>query len=371
MCGIVGFISESKDTEFLLDGLKKLEYRGYDSAGIAVVKDGGIMVQRCEGKIVNLEKKLHDFAMESTIGIGHTRWATHGRPSEENAHPHQSGGIVVVHNGIIENYLELKEMLKSKGHEFVSETDTEIIPHLINYFITKGSGFEDAVTKALHEIKGSYAIAVINKDEPDKLIAARMSSPLVIGIGKDEYFVASDIPAILSHTNEVIFLDDGEIVLMTTDGVTVKSLDGAVREKEVTKIHWSPVMAEKAGYKHFMLKEIFEQPQAIIDTMSGRLSDESGGVFLSDMNLTDDELLAVRKITIVACGTSWHAALVGKFMLEETLRIPVEVELGSEYRYRDPLVGDGDLLLLISQSGETADTLAALHEGRSKGAKVV
>ncbi len=371
MCGIVGFISKNKDTNFLIEGLKKLEYRGYDSAGIAVVKDGEIAVQRCEGKIRNLEKKLDDFPMESTIGIGHTRWATHGKPSEENAHPHQSAGVVVVHNGIIENYLELKEMLKGEGHKFTSETDTEIIPHLIQSFMKKGDDFEAAVNSALKMIRGSYAIAVINKAEPGKLITARFSSPLVLGISSGEYFVASDIPAILSHTNEVVFLDDGEVATLTIDGVTVKSLDGVVKEKKSTIINWSPVMAEKAGYKHFMLKEIFEQPQAIIDTISGRISEDSGKVFLPDLNITTDDLKKVKKITIIACGTSWHAALVGKFLIEELLRIPVEVDLGSEYRYRDPIVGEDDLLLLISQSGETADTLAALKEGKDKGAKIV
>jgi glucosamine--fructose-6-phosphate aminotransferase (isomerizing) len=372
MCGIVGFISKTKDTNFLIEGLKKLEYRGYDSAGVAVVKDGEIVAQRCEGKIIELEKKLKDFPIESNIGIGHTRWATHGKPAEENAHPHQSGGIVVVHNGIIENYLELKEMLKKEGYEFASETDTEIIPHLIKSFTKKGDDFEAAVKNALNMIKGSYALAIINKAEPGKLIAARMSSPLVIGIAADEYFVASDVPAILSHTNEVIFLDDGETAVLTTDGVTVTSIEeGTRRDKETSIINWSPIMAEKAGYKHFMLKEIFEQPQAVIDTMSGRVSEDTGDVYLNDLNLTDDDLKGIKKVTIIACGTSWHAALVGKFLIEKTLRIPVEVDLGSEFRYRNPIISETDLLLLISQSGETADTLAALKEGRKSGAKIV
>ena len=371
MCGIVGFISKTKDTDFLVEGLKKLEYRGYDSAGIAVIKDGKIVIERSKGKIVMLEKKLKDFPMASSIGIAHTRWATHGKPAEENAHPHSAGGIVAVHNGIIENYLELKEMLIKEGHEFSSETDTEIIPHLIKSFADKGDDFLASVKKALHMIRGSYAIAVINKNEPDKLIAARMASPLVIGISKDEFFVASDVPAILSHTNEVIFLDDGEIAQLTTDGVTVTTLEGVERKKDTTIINWSPVMAEKAGYKHFMLKEIFEQPQAIIDTISGRISEDTGKVFLPDLNISDEELKSVKKINIIACGTSWHAALVGKFLIEEALRIPVEVDLGSEYRYRNPIVGEGDLLILISQSGETADTLAALREAKDRGAKIV
>jgi glucosamine--fructose-6-phosphate aminotransferase (isomerizing) len=371
MCGIVGFISKNKGTDFLVEGLKKLEYRGYDSAGVAVIKDGEIVVQRSKGKIVELEKRLKDFPIESNIGIGHTRWATHGKPAEENAHPHHVNGIVVVHNGIIENYLELKEMLKKKGHEFLSETDTEIIPHLISSFIQEGSNFEEAVNNALKMIKGSYAIAVINKNEPDKLIAARFSSPLVIGVADNEYFVASDVPAILSHTNEVIFLDDGEVVVLKKDGISVKTITGIKVEKEVTKIDWSPLMAEKAGYKHFMLKEIFEQPQAVIDTLSGRVSEDTGSIFLPDLNLSDADLSGIGKITIIACGTSWHAALVGKFLMEETLRIPVEVDLGSEFRYRRPIIGKQDLILLISQSGETADTLAALKEGRENGAKIV
>ena len=372
MCGIVGFISKTKDTGFLIESLKKLEYRGYDSAGVAVIKNGKIVTERSKGKIRDLEKKMKDFPVASTIGIGHTRWATHGRPSEDNAHPHQSEGIVVVHNGIIENYLELKEKLKKQGHKFISETDTEIIPHLIKSFIKKGSSFETAVKKALKKIRGSYAIAVINKDEPDKLIAARMASPLVVGIMDDsEYFVASDVPAILSHTNKVIFLDDGEIAVLTTKGVTISTLEGVKKKKKTTTINWSPVMAEKAGFKHFMLKEIFEQPQAVINTISGRISEDTGNVYLPGMNISDSDLKKVKKITIVACGTSWHAALVGKFMIEETLRIPVEVDLGSEYRYRDPITRKDDLLILISQSGETADTIAAMREGKKKGAKII
>lgn len=371
MCGIVGFVSKKEDAGILIEGLQKLEYRGYDSAGVAVIQNGKLIVERCQGKIRELEKKLEKFDIKSRIGIGHTRWATHGRPSEENAHPHQSGGVVVVHNGIIENYLELKESLKKAGHKFTSETDTEIIPHLIKSFIDAGDDFETAVNKTLKKIKGSYAIAAINKNEPGKLIAARMSCPLVLGIGDDKFFVASDVPAILSHTNKVIFIDDGEIAVLTENGVSIRTLDGLAREKETTTINWSPVMAEKAGYKHFMLKEIFEQPQAIIDTMSGRVFEDSGTVFLPDMNLSEEALKGIKKITIIACGTSWHAGLIGKFMIEGTLRIPVEVDLGSEYRYRDPIIGIGDLLLLISQSGETADTLAALSEGRKKGAKIV
>ncbi|MFC1856144.1 glutamine--fructose-6-phosphate transaminase (isomerizing) [Thermodesulfobacteriota bacterium] len=372
MCGIVGFISKEKDTSFLVEGLKKLEYRGYDSAGVAVIKDGEIIVERCKGKIRNLEKKLADEPIQSTIGIGHTRWATHGKPAEENAHPHQSGGIVVVHNGIIENYLELKEMLKGEGHKFTSETDTEILPHLISRFKDQGEDLLSAVKSALKMIRGSYALTVMSKDDPDRLIAARQSSPLVIGVAEEEYFVASDVPAILSHTNEVVFLDDGEVAELMIAGFKVTTLDSdEVIVKETTRINWSPVMAEKAGYKHFMLKEIFEQPQAIIDTMSGRISEDTGDVFLPDLNLSDEVLKGIKKITIIACGTSWHAALVGKFLIEEVLRIPVEVDLGSEFRYRNPIVDETNLLILISQSGETADTLAALKEGKKAGAKIV
>ncbi|MBW2553642.1 MAG: glutamine--fructose-6-phosphate transaminase (isomerizing) [Deltaproteobacteria bacterium] len=371
MCGIIGYIGEREAPQILLEGLKRLEYRGYDSAGMAVIDDGKIKIKRNEGKLDQLERSLCKDPLRGKVGIGHTRWATHGKPSETNAHPHKAGSIVVIHNGIIENYLNLKKSLEKKGHTFKSETDTEIIAHLIQNYLFKGNSFEQAVRNALKRIKGSYAIGVICEEEPKKLIAARNESPLVIGLGEQECFMASDIPAFLSHTKKVIFLDDGEMAVLSEKGVKFNNLSGKKISKEVKTIDWSPSMAEKSGFKHFMQKEIFEQPRAFIDTFRGRIAEEKGKIFMEDCNLTSKEVKHFEKIYIVACGTSWHAAIVGKFMIEGLCRIPVEVDLGSEFRYRDPLLNKKTLLLLISQSGETADTLAALREGLKKKARII
>ena len=371
MCGIVGYVGPKNVTEILLDGLKRLEYRGYDSAGVAVISDGKVKIKRSKGKLSLLVELIAKEKLDGNVGLGHTRWATHGKPSEENAHPHKAGPVVVVHNGIIENYLDLKGMLIAEGHEFSSETDTEVICHLIYHFIKGGKSFRDAVMSALKMIKGSYALGIINEDEPDTIMAARNESPLIIGVGDGEFFVASDIPAVINHTRDIIILDDGEVVHYHGGEYRVTDLDGNDRQKSIRKINWTPVMAEKSGYKHFMLKEIFEQPQGIIDTMRGRISEERGEISIPEIGLGDEEIKKIEKIFIVACGTSWHAGLVGKFMLEEVVRIPVDVELGSEFRYRDPIIGPGTLLIAITQSGETADTLAAVKEGKEKGAYVL
>ncbi len=371
MCGIVGYIGPQEATPIVLGGLRKLEYRGYDSAGIATIDQGKINICRAEGKLLNLEKKLLDQPLTGQPGIGHTRWATHGRPSEINAHPHYAGGFVVVHNGIIENYLNLKTRLREQGHNFHSDTDTEIIAHLVEQHYQECGDFESAVRRALSDVRGAYAVAILSEQEPDKLIAAKQGSPLVVGQGKGEFFVASDIPAMLSHTREMIFLEDGELVVFTAQAMAISTLNGTPVEKTIKTITWSPVMAEKNGYRHFMLKEIYEQPRAIADTIAGRIREDHGEVFLEDLSLEDAVLNGLERIYIVACGTSWHAALVGKFLIEKHARIPVEVDIASEFRYRDPLVNDRTLTLLISQSGETADTLAALREAHNKGGKVL
>lgn len=371
MCGIIGYIGEREAPQILLEGLRRLEYRGYDSAGMAVIDGGRVQIKRNEGKLDQLECSLAKDPLRGTVGIGHTRWATHGKPSETNAHPHKAGRVVVIHNGIIENYLSLKKSLEKKGHTFKSETDTEIIAHLIQNYLFKGNGFEQAVRHALKRVKGSYAIGVICEGEPNKLIAARNESPLVIGLGEQEYFMASDIPAFLTHTRKAIFLDDGEMAVLSQKGVKLTDFSGTTISKDVKTIDWSPSMAEKGGFKHFMQKEIFEQPRAFIDTFRGRIAEEKGKVFLDDCNLTAEDVRCFEKIYIVACGTSWHAAIVGKFMIEGLCKIPVEVDLGSEFRYRDPLLNKKTLLLLISQSGETADTLAALREGLKKKARII
>lgn len=372
MCGIVGYIGPQKASPIVLDGLRKLEYRGYDSAGIATLDQGQVKICRAEGKLVNLEKILSERPLTGQIGIGHTRWATHGRPSEINAHPHNAGGFVVVHNGIIENYLDLKNALRERGHHFSSDTDTEIIAHLIEEHYKECCDFEAAVRKALGDVRGAYAVAILCKQEPGKLIAAKQGSPLVVGQGQGEFFVASDIPAMLSHTREMIFLGDGELVVFTPESMTITTtLGGLPVEKVVKTITWSPVMAEKDGFRHFMLKEIYEQPRAIADTIAGRIREDQAEVFLDGLNLKENFFCDLERIYIVACGTSWHAALVGKFLIEKHARIPVEVDIASEFRYRDPLVTSKTLTLLISQSGETADTLAALRETHSKGGKVL
>ncbi len=371
MCGIVGYIGGQNAVPILIDGLKRLEYRGYDSAGIAFFQDGKLGVRRSVGKLRNLEAAIQGELLYSNLGIGHTRWATHGRPSEENAHPHRSGKFVVVHNGIIENYVQLKEKLAEKGHIFTSETDTEVIAHLIDEHARKGADLVKATRKALSELKGAYAIGVVAEDEPDILVAARAGCPLVIGMGRQEYFIASDLPPILNYTKEAIFLDDFEMAVLSREGVQVTDLKGRHKEKEISRVLWNPVMAEKGGYKHFMLKEIYEQPRAITDTFRGRISPETGSVYLEEMGIPEAQLKKIKKVTLVACGTSWHACLIGKTMLEELARIPCEVDIASEFRYRQPIIDKSTLLIAITQSGETADTLAAMREAAKRGVKSV
>ncbi|HLB94657.1 MAG TPA: glutamine--fructose-6-phosphate transaminase (isomerizing), partial [Nitrospiria bacterium] len=338
MCGIIGYIGHKNAVPVLIEGLKSLEYRGYDSAGIAYLRDSRIAVHRCAGKLTNLESSLSATDQTSPVGIGHTRWATHGKPSEENAHPHQVNGLVLVHNGIIENYLPLKQELEAEGRRFASETDTEVIVHLIDRQMIRGQDFESAVRSALKEVRGSYAICVLSESDPDILIAARDGCPLVAGLGNGESMVASDIPPILSHTREILILEDGEMAVVNRKGVVIKDLNGKVKQRKVQTISWTPVMAEKGGYRHFMLKEIYEQPQAVLDTFRGRVFPETGEVILPEIGLTPEEVVGLDKITLVACGTSYHAALIGKFLIEELARIPVEVDIGSEFRYREPLL---------------------------------
>jgi glutamine---fructose-6-phosphate transaminase (isomerizing) len=370
MCGIIGYIGNRNSVSVVIEGLKRLEYRGYDSAGVAFFSDKGIEVRRCKGKMRELESLIEAENPSSHNAIGHTRWATHGRPSEENAHPHRADGVVLVHNGIIENYLPLKRKLTEKGHHFTSETDTEVLCHLVADYAHRYQ-LEDAVREALKEVKGAYAIAVIKEDEPDRIIGVRKDSPLVVGVGEGEYFLASDVPAFLSYTNNVIYLNDGEMVVLTKDGVSITGLDGVSVHKDVKSVSWSPSMAEKGGYRHFMLKEIFEQPRAIADTLRGRFNAERAEVNLEEFNITEKDLKEVERIFIVACGTSYHAALIGKYMIESLVRIPVEVDIASEFRYRNPIIRPGDLMIVITQSGETADTLAAQKEARRLGAKVL
>ena len=372
MCGIVGYIGPKPVVPVLLDGLRRLEYRGYDSAGVAVVQDGAIEVRRSAGKLINLENAIQGKPLAGVYGLGHTRWATHGRPTEENAHPHRdgSGRIVVVHNGIIENYLEIKRELIAEGHKFESETDTEVVAHLVQKE-WKSDGLENAVRRAMKRVRGLFALVLLSADDPEKLVTVRNGPPIVVGIGDGEYFVASDVPAILSHTRDVVFLDDHEMAVVTRKGVRFMTLDGKPVDRKPTRVTWDPISAEKAGYKHFMLKEIFEQPAAVRETVLGRASLETGQVHLNEMAISDVDLKAIDKITLLACGTSWHAALVGKFMIEALAKLPVEVDYGSEYRYRDPIVNNKSLAIAITQSGETADTLAALREAKGKGARTL
>ena len=374
MCGIVGYIGPKRVVPLILDGLRRLEYRGYDSAGIAVVADSGkLEIRRAPGKLRNLEESIRATPIEGVYGIGHTRWATHGRPTEENAHPHRdcTGDIVVVHNGIIENYIDLKKTLIAEGHKFVTETDTEIIAHLIEKF-SKDAPLDEAVRKAVKSMTGAYALVAVSAKDPNKIVAARLGPPIVVGLGDHEFFVASDIPAILAHTRSIFFLGDGEMATLTPQGVQLSDFESHPITRPPQHISWDPIMAEKGGFKHFMQKEIFEQPRAVRDTLLGRISQETGKVFLgSEMNITEEEFRNFRDVKIVACGTSWHAALAGKFMIERLAHIPVEVDYGSEFRYRDPIVDDGSLIIAISQSGETADTLAAEREARQKGGKVI
>ena len=368
MCGIVGYIGPRETAKVLIEGLRRLEYRGYDSAGIAIFHQGKIEIRRKEGKLTKLEELIGGETFNGKVGIGHTRWATHGRPSDENAHPHKAGKVAVVHNGIIENYLPLKDILKSKGHVFTSETDTEIVSHLIDEFLQEGYSSLEAVRVALGKIKGSYALGILFEGDEECLIAAKKESPLVVGIGEEEYFIASDVPAILPYTRNFIFMEDGEVALLSSKGVKVFDAKGDEVSKEPKRVNWSPLMAEKGGYKHFMLKEIFEQPRAVTDTIRGRLSEEKGDAVLEDIHFDPMFLKKIRRINLVACGTSYHAALVGKFLIEEFCRIQVEADIGSEFRYRNPIIGEDDLFVAISQSGETADTLAALREAKRKGA---
>jgi glucosamine--fructose-6-phosphate aminotransferase (isomerizing) len=370
MCGIVGYIGPKKIVPVVIEGLRKLEYRGYDSAGIAVVNgDGKLDIRRASGKLRNLEEVIQKNPLEGTYGIGHTRWATHGRPTEENAHPHRdcTGQIVVVHNGIIENYLELKEQLQREGHKFVTETDTEIVAHLVEKNSEGGIPLEDAVRKSLNQLRGIYALVFMSARDPHKIVAARMGPPAVIGLSENEFFVASDIPALLEHTRNIFFLQDGDIAVLTKSGVRVMDHAGKAVERKPHHVTWDPIMAEKGGYKHFMQKEIFEQPRAVRDTLLSSISRDTGRIYLGDLGLTNEQFCAFEKVRIVACGTSWHAGLAGKFMIERLARMPVEVDYGSEFRYRDPILDSKTLTVCISQSGETADTIAAQREAKQKG----
>ncbi|HXF93311.1 MAG TPA: glutamine--fructose-6-phosphate transaminase (isomerizing) [Nitrospiraceae bacterium] len=371
MCGIVGYVGNQDAVPILLSGLQRLEYRGYDSAGVAVLQNGKIEVRRSVGKLANLQKSLQERSLSGTIGIGHTRWATHGKPSEQNAHPHRSDGCVLVHNGIIENYLPLKQQLLKDGYIFESETDTEVVAHLIGKEIKRGKSLADAVRAATKQIRGSYALAVISEREPDTLVAARSGCPLVVGRTAEATFVASDVMAMLSHTRDVTYLEEGDVAVVTAKDVQMTDLDGRPVSRPTTRVTWDASAAEKSGYPHFMLKEIHEQPQSILDTLRGRYSRETGEADLPEIGLTPHEFAAVGQIWIVACGTSWHAGLVGKYLFEEMVRTPVQVDIASEFRYRDPLVRKDDLFITISQSGETADTLAAAREAKEKGARVV
>src|SRR5262252_2957012 len=372
MCGIIGYIGPKDVVPVLIDGLRRLEYRGYDSAGVAVVRNGHVDLRRSAGKLSNLENVIDHAPLTGDYGVGHTRWATHGRPTEENAHPHRdcTGKIVVVHNGIIENYLDLKLELQREGHTFVTETDTEIVAHLVEREM-KGDGLENAVRRALLYMRGLFALVLISADDPNKIVTVRNGPPIVVGLGEREFFVASDIPAILAHTRDVVFLGDEEMAVITPAGVEFTDYSGRAVSKKSTRISWDPVMAEKAGYKHFMLKEIFEQPMAVRETVLGRASVETGKVFLQEIDIADEVLRGVERVVILACGTSWHSALVGKFLIESLARLPVDVDYGSEYRYRDPIVSDRTLAVVITQSGETADTLAAMREAKRKGARSI
>jgi glucosamine--fructose-6-phosphate aminotransferase (isomerizing) len=372
MCGIVGYIGKRRAVPILLDGLRKLEYRGYDSAGLAVFcGEDGLAVRRASGKLRNLEDAIRMDPVDGTCGIGHTRWATHGRPTEENAHPHRDcrGDVVVVHNGIVENYIALKHQLEAEGHLFHTETDTEVIAHLVEKHFQ--GNLEEAVRAAVRQLSGIFALAIISRSDPHKIVAARSGPPVVIGLGDGEYYVASDVPAILSHTRDVFFLGDGDLAVLTVDGVRLSDFEGRPVKRQVSHILWDPILAEKGGYKHFMLKEIYEQPRAVRDTVLGRVGQESGRIFLDEMDISPREFREFRQVKIVACGTSWHAALAGKFMIEKLARLPVEVDYGSEFRYRDPVLSPDVLTVLISQSGETADTLAAQREAKRKGSKTL
>jgi glutamine---fructose-6-phosphate transaminase (isomerizing) len=372
MCGIVGYIGKREAVPVILDGLRRLEYRGYDSAGVAVLsQQQSLDVRRASGKLCNLEEAIRNKPLAGSYGIGHTRWATHGRPTEENAHPHRDckGEIVVVHNGIVENYLSLRKELTAAGHRFLTETDTEVIAHLVEQFFT--GNLEDAVREAVKKVHGVFAMSVISSRDPNKIVAARQGPPVVVGLGNEEFFVASDVPAILSHTRDMFFLNDGDLAILRPSGVELTDFNGRTVRRQVSRVLWDPIMAEKGGFKHFMLKEIFEQPRAIKDTMLGRIGLESGRVFLDEIGINDNEFQKFEQVKIVACGTSWHAGLAGKFIIERLARLSVEVDYGSEFRYRDPIIPPNTLTVVISQSGETADTLAAQREAKSKGSKTL
>lgn len=375
MCGIVGYIGNRQAAPILIDGLTRLEYRGYDSAGIAVFDDGrqDLEIVKAKGRLSELSERLSGRRLSSVVGLGHTRWATHGRPSDANAHPHCdcSGAVVVVHNGIVENYLELKQELMARGHSFRSETDTEVIAHLIEEYLKESFDMETAFRRAVRRLQGSFAVGAISKSEPEKLFAVRYESPLIIGIGSGENFIASDIPAVLSYTRDVQILNDGEFCVVTKSGVIVSDIDGALVNKDVMKIQWDAKGAEKAGYPHFMLKEIHEQPRAVKDTLSGRIDRKTGDVVLHEISHTDQQIGAIGKINIVACGTAYHAGLVGRHLIENLAHIPVEVSLASEFRYADPMIDESMLTIVISQSGETADTLAAIREAKAKASRVL
>ena len=372
MCGIIGYIGSKDVVPVLVDGLRRLEYRGYDSAGVALIEGGHVEVRRSAGKLSRLEEVIRSQPVRGDYGVGHTRWATHGRPTEENAHPHRdcTGKIVVVHNGIIENYLDLKHELEADGHQFETETDTEVVAHLVEREM-RDDGLENAVRRALVQLHGLFGLVLVAADDPDKIVAVRNGPPIVLGMGDGEFLVASDIPAVLSHTRDVVFLGDEEMAVITRSRAEFTDFSGRAVSKATERIQWDPVMAEKAGYKHFMLKEIFEQPWAIQETVLGRFSEEQGTVILGELNLSDDELREVEQVVILACGTSWHAGLVGKFLIEQLARVRVDVDYGSEYRYRDPIAGGRSLAVVITQSGETADTLAALREAQSKEAQSI
>ncbi|NQU18285.1 MAG: glutamine--fructose-6-phosphate transaminase (isomerizing) [Candidatus Saganbacteria bacterium] len=373
MCGIFGYLGKRESVPFIMEGLKKLEYRGYDSAGVSTIEHGKVFLSKCCGKIIELEKELAERPISGKIGIGHTRWATHGRPSNENSHPHTdcSDQIVIVHNGIIENYLELRRKLAKEGHKFTSTTDTEIIAHLIEKNYKESNNLETAVRESLKEIEGSYALGVISEKEPDKIIAARRGSPLIIGIEEDETFIASDIAALIKYTSRVIYMHDFEMAIITEDSIILKDLDGKVLKKNISFVSWDPESAEKGGYTHFMLKEIHEQPNAVRKTITGRINLESSKIHFDELNFTQQEAREIKRVVFTACGTSWHAALVGEYLIEQMVKIPTEVEYAAEFRYREPVIDANTLVIAISQSGETADTLAAAWEAKSRGAKVI
>ncbi|ADO69950.1 glutamine--fructose-6-phosphate transaminase (isomerizing) [Stigmatella aurantiaca] len=368
MCGIVGYVGDKESAPILVSGLKKLEYRGYDSAGVAVVGGNALNVVRATGKLKNLENRVSQEPPQGTLGIGHTRWATHGRPSDENAHPHTYKNVAVVHNGIIENHLALKEELRAKGHVFSSETDTEVFAHLISDELERGVDLPDAVRLAIKQVKGTYALAVVSSRDPNRIICTKDASPMVLGLGQGQNFVASDVPALLEHTRDFVYMEEGDLAIVTAQGVDIFNRQGNKVNRPTRRIDWTPMMAEKGGHKHFMHKEIWEQPRAIADTLRGRMLLSEGDIHFEGWNLSADKVRTITKVTILACGTSWHSGVAGKHMIESLARIPVEVELASEFRYRDPIVDPTHLAIAISQSGETADTLAAFKEAKARGA---